>query len=58
MSHVDKITSPVYLFTSFTSNYGAVQPFGARWAGHVACMEKGKNSWKILIGKPEWMKYL
>jgi hypothetical protein len=24
-----------------------------RWAGHVACMGKGKNMYRVLVGKPE-----
>ena len=24
-----------------------------RWAGHVACMEKGRGVHKVLVGKPE-----
>jgi hypothetical protein len=24
-----------------------------RWAGHVACMEAGRNVYRVLMGKPE-----
>jgi hypothetical protein len=24
-----------------------------RWAGHVACMEKKRNAYRILVGRPE-----
>jgi hypothetical protein len=24
-----------------------------RWAGHVACMGKGRNVYRVLVGKPE-----
>jgi hypothetical protein len=24
-----------------------------RWAGHVACMGKGKNVYRVLVGKPK-----
>jgi hypothetical protein len=24
-----------------------------RWPGHVACMGKGRNGYRVLVGKPE-----
>jgi hypothetical protein len=29
-----------------------------RWTGHIACMEKVKNGYKILNGEPEWKRQL
>jgi hypothetical protein len=27
-----------------------------RWTRHIACMEKMRNAYKILIGKREWKR--
>ena len=36
-----------------SSNLVRVIKSGMRWAGHVACMGKGRGVYRVLVGKPE-----
>jgi hypothetical protein len=41
-------------FKAFTAQYlGGVKSRNMRLAGHVACMWEKRNSYRVLVGKPE-----
>jgi hypothetical protein len=46
------------MFVLFTKYYLKIQSWKLRWAEHAACMNKMRNAFKILVGKPKGKREL